>query len=148
MACSGTAACFIHTQTVGRRALPLPFPSFFPSYCDVSEARSYFASTIPGVFLHLESIYSESFSIWLVYRLVAVSEEFWTAWRLRPAGRSIWLHQSLLSTPDILVCHCPFNDSSRRDGGGRPIARTSQIDSKVDGFAVSDIRLLCVNTNS
>jgi hypothetical protein len=33
-------------QTVGRRALPLLFPSFFSSYCDVSQARSYFASTI------------------------------------------------------------------------------------------------------
>jgi hypothetical protein len=33
-------------QTVGRRASPLPFSFFFPSYCDVSEARSYFASTV------------------------------------------------------------------------------------------------------
>jgi hypothetical protein len=33
-------------QTFGRRASPLPFPSFFSSSSDVSEARSYFASTI------------------------------------------------------------------------------------------------------
>jgi hypothetical protein len=33
-------------QTVGHRASPLLFPSFSPSYCDVSEAISYFASTI------------------------------------------------------------------------------------------------------
>jgi hypothetical protein len=33
-------------QTLRRRAAPFPFPSFFPSYCDVSQARSYFASTI------------------------------------------------------------------------------------------------------
>jgi hypothetical protein len=33
-------------QTLGRRAPLLPFPSLFPSYCDVSEARSYFASIV------------------------------------------------------------------------------------------------------
>jgi hypothetical protein len=33
-------------QTVRRRASPLYFPYFSPSYCDVSQARSYFASTI------------------------------------------------------------------------------------------------------
>jgi len=33
-------------QTVDNRAPLLLFPSFSPSYCDVSEARSYFASTI------------------------------------------------------------------------------------------------------
>jgi hypothetical protein len=33
-------------QILRHRASPLPFPSFFPSYCDVSEARSYFASSI------------------------------------------------------------------------------------------------------
>jgi hypothetical protein len=34
-------------QTLRHRASPLPFPYFFPSYCDVSEARSYFMSTVP-----------------------------------------------------------------------------------------------------
>jgi hypothetical protein len=34
-------------QTVGHRAPLWLFPSFFPSYCDVSQALSYFASTIP-----------------------------------------------------------------------------------------------------
>jgi hypothetical protein len=33
-------------QTLGHRAPPLPFLSFFPAYCDVSQALSYFASTI------------------------------------------------------------------------------------------------------
>jgi hypothetical protein len=33
-------------QTPRRRASPLPFPSFFPFYCDVSQARSYLAPTI------------------------------------------------------------------------------------------------------
>jgi hypothetical protein len=33
-------------QTIDNRAPPLLFPSFLPSYCDVSEARSYFASSI------------------------------------------------------------------------------------------------------
>jgi hypothetical protein len=33
-------------QTVGSRVPPLLFPSFFPSYCDISQALSYFASTI------------------------------------------------------------------------------------------------------
>jgi hypothetical protein len=33
-------------QTVGHRAHPLLFPSFSPSYCEVSQARSYFASAI------------------------------------------------------------------------------------------------------
>jgi hypothetical protein len=37
---------FIHAQTVGHRAPPLFFLSFFPSYCDVSQALSYFVSTI------------------------------------------------------------------------------------------------------
>jgi hypothetical protein len=32
-------------QTLGHRA-PLPFPSFSLYYCDVSQALSYFASTI------------------------------------------------------------------------------------------------------
>jgi hypothetical protein len=32
-------------QNLRRRAFLLPFPSIFPSYCDVSQAPSYFAST-------------------------------------------------------------------------------------------------------
>jgi hypothetical protein len=33
-------------QTLRHRAPPLPFPSSFRSYCDVSQALSYFASAI------------------------------------------------------------------------------------------------------
>jgi hypothetical protein len=41
-------------QTLRHRASPLPFP-FSPSYCDVSEARSYFASTIHWKILREEA---------------------------------------------------------------------------------------------
>jgi hypothetical protein len=37
---------YMFRQTLRRRVSPLPFPSFSPSYCDVSQARSYFASTV------------------------------------------------------------------------------------------------------
>jgi hypothetical protein len=41
-----SAILYMLKQTLRGRASPLPFPSFFPSYCDVSQARSYFSSTM------------------------------------------------------------------------------------------------------
>jgi hypothetical protein len=35
------------SQTLCRLAAPLLFPSSFPPYCDVAQARGYFTSTVP-----------------------------------------------------------------------------------------------------
>ena len=50
------------------------------------------------------------------------------------AGRSVpqlgfvASHQSAMSTPSVLLCQCPFNDSSWRKRGGQCAVNTSQID--------------------
>jgi hypothetical protein len=60
-------------QTVGHRAPPLPFPSFLPSYCDVSQALSYFASTISQ---RRAAVSSECFSV--IYFTIHAQTDCWT----------------------------------------------------------------------
>jgi hypothetical protein len=60
----------------------------------------------------------------------------------RGLGRPFGWYQSLLSTPGVLVYHCPFNDSSRRVEGGQSVVDTSQIDSKLMALSMRDICLL------
>lgn len=101
----------------------MPFILFYPSvrctcllqwvYLDCKLILSRF---LLGDCLHrISHLLYPSSSLWLLGRSV------------RQFG-FVASHQSAMSTPGVLLCQCPFNDSSRRKRGGQFAVDTSQID--------------------
>jgi hypothetical protein len=69
---------YILRQTFRSRASPLP--SVYPSYCDVSQARSHFASTISGGTFPLSIVPKPPSGATLLPRLVTKKTDEVAAW--------------------------------------------------------------------
>jgi hypothetical protein len=63
-----------------------------------------------------------------ISHLLSPSSSLWLLGRSVRQFGFVASHQSAMSTPGVLLCQCPFNDSSRRKRGGQFAVDTSQID--------------------